>query len=242
MKPKTFEFDFEEVDPHHRRVPPHGARQRVRHLRDGDHDLYLRQGARQADDRGAGVPGARASTTAPSWSTPRPASARRRTSKARRSASTAATPSPPACGRAASCRTSTASTSPRSPGCCPATSMSPNTSAPAERGADREGQEHGRHARLGRACRPPSASTSNHPDVKPLIPNALEAGLQALRERGHYPINHCVVIKDELIAKYPDLAADVFNAFAESKRLYVERAQGRPDREADRRSTRCISG
>jgi 4,5-dihydroxyphthalate decarboxylase len=61
------------------------------------------------------------------------------------------------------------------------------------------------------------------PDVQPLIPNALEAGLKALRERGHYPINHLVVIKDELIAKHPDLAADVFNAFAESKQLYVER-------------------
>jgi 4,5-dihydroxyphthalate decarboxylase len=61
------------------------------------------------------------------------------------------------------------------------------------------------------------------PDVQPLIPNALEAGLNALRTRGHYPINHLVVIKDELIAKHPDLAADVFNAFAESKRLYVER-------------------
>jgi 4,5-dihydroxyphthalate decarboxylase len=61
------------------------------------------------------------------------------------------------------------------------------------------------------------------PDVQPLIPNALEAGLKALRERDHYPINHLVVIKDELIAKHPDLAADVFNAFAESKRLYVER-------------------
>jgi 4,5-dihydroxyphthalate decarboxylase len=61
------------------------------------------------------------------------------------------------------------------------------------------------------------------PDVQPLIPNALEAGLKALRERGHYPINHLVVLKDELIAKHPDLAADVFNAFAESKRFYVER-------------------
>jgi 4,5-dihydroxyphthalate decarboxylase len=64
---------------------------------------------------------------------------------------------------------------------------------------------------------------TKHPDVKPLIPNAPEAGLSALRQRGHYPINHTVVIKDELIAKYPDLAADVFNAFAEAKRLYVER-------------------
>jgi 4,5-dihydroxyphthalate decarboxylase len=63
---------------------------------------------------------------------------------------------------------------------------------------------------------------TKHPDVRPLIPNALEAGLSALRQRGHYPINHTVVIKDELIAKYPDLAADVFNAFAESKRIYLE--------------------
>jgi len=63
----------------------------------------------------------------------------------------------------------------------------------------------------------------DHPDVKPLIPNALEAGLAALRSRGHYPINHTVVIKDELIAAYPGLAADVFNAFAESKRLYLDR-------------------
>lgn len=62
-----------------------------------------------------------------------------------------------------------------------------------------------------------------HPNVKPLIPNALEAGLAALRRNGHYPINHTVVIKDELIAKHPDLAADVFNAFCEAKRLYVER-------------------
>jgi 4,5-dihydroxyphthalate decarboxylase len=62
---------------------------------------------------------------------------------------------------------------------------------------------------------------SDSPDVKPLIPNALEAGFAALRQRGHYPINHTVVIRDELIAAHPDLAADVFNAFAEAKRRYV---------------------
>jgi ABC-type nitrate/sulfonate/bicarbonate transport system substrate-binding protein len=61
------------------------------------------------------------------------------------------------------------------------------------------------------------------PDVKPLIPDALEAGLAALRGRGHYPINHLVVIKDELIAGHPDLAADVFDAFAAAKRQYLER-------------------
>ena len=66
----------------------------------------------------------------------------------------------------------------------------------------------------------------DHPDVAPLIPDGLEAGLKALRERGHYPINHTIVIKDELLAKYPDLAADAFQAFAEAKRRYVERLKG----------------
>lgn len=63
----------------------------------------------------------------------------------------------------------------------------------------------------------------DHPDVKPLIPNAQEAGLAALRARGHYPINHLVVIKDELLEKHPELAVSVFDAFAESKRVYLER-------------------
>jgi 4,5-dihydroxyphthalate decarboxylase len=63
----------------------------------------------------------------------------------------------------------------------------------------------------------------NSPDVQPLIPNALEAGLAALRRNGHYPINHLVVVKDELLAAQPELAADVFDAFAEAKRRYVAR-------------------
>jgi 4,5-dihydroxyphthalate decarboxylase len=66
----------------------------------------------------------------------------------------------------------------------------------------------------------------DHPDVKPLIANGLDAGLKALRERGHYPINHLVVIKDELLAERRELAADVFDAFAEAKRLYIERLKG----------------
>ena len=34
------------------------------------------------------------------------------------------------------------------------------------------------------------------------------------------------MIKDALIAAHPDLAADVFDAFAESKRRYLERLKG----------------
>ena len=62
-----------------------------------------------------------------------------------------------------------------------------------------------------------------HPDVKPLIPDAKEAGFDALRRLGHYPINHTVVVKDDLLDAHPDLAPEIFNAFAEAKRLYVER-------------------
>jgi 4,5-dihydroxyphthalate decarboxylase len=63
----------------------------------------------------------------------------------------------------------------------------------------------------------------DHPDVKPLIANAPEAGIAALRARGHYPINHTVVIRDELLNSHPDLARDAFNAFAEAKRVYLDR-------------------
>jgi 4,5-dihydroxyphthalate decarboxylase len=60
------------------------------------------------------------------------------------------------------------------------------------------------------------------PHVKPLIANAAQAGLDALRDHGHYPINHLVVVKDEVLATRPGVARAVFDAFALSKRLYVE--------------------
>jgi 4,5-dihydroxyphthalate decarboxylase len=64
---------------------------------------------------------------------------------------------------------------------------------------------------------------ADRPDVVPLIPDAAEAGLRALRERGLYPINHLVVVRDELLAAHPDLAADIFAAYTEAKDRYVER-------------------
>ncbi len=66
----------------------------------------------------------------------------------------------------------------------------------------------------------------DHPDVAPLIPAATEAGFAALRGRGHYPINHLVVVRDELLEANPDLAVAVFSAFAAAKHRYVERLRG----------------
>jgi 4,5-dihydroxyphthalate decarboxylase len=63
------------------------------------------------------------------------------------------------------------------------------------------------------------------PDVKPLIVDAAEAGMEALRSRGHYPINHLMVVKDELLDAHADLGPDIFNAFAEAKRNYIRRLQ-----------------
>ena len=63
----------------------------------------------------------------------------------------------------------------------------------------------------------------DHPDVKPLIPNAREAGYEALTRLGHYPINHTVVVRDELLSANPALGPAVFNAFSDAKRLYLER-------------------
>jgi 4,5-dihydroxyphthalate decarboxylase len=60
------------------------------------------------------------------------------------------------------------------------------------------------------------------PDVVPLLPDPAAAGYAALQQRGLYPINHLVVVRDELLRERPDLAVDVFDAFARSKQRYVE--------------------
>jgi len=61
------------------------------------------------------------------------------------------------------------------------------------------------------------------PDIQPLIPDAQEAGIAAFQRNGHYPINHLVVVRDTVLDAHPGAAAAVFNAFAEAKRLYLER-------------------
>jgi 4,5-dihydroxyphthalate decarboxylase len=64
---------------------------------------------------------------------------------------------------------------------------------------------------------------SDHPDVKPLIANPRETAYAALRDSGHYPINHLIVVKDEILDAHPELAPGLFEAFSKSKRLYLDR-------------------
>jgi 4,5-dihydroxyphthalate decarboxylase len=69
---------------------------------------------------------------------------------------------------------------------------------------------------------------ADQPGLEPLISRPEEAGFEALRTHGLYPINHLVVVRDDLLHAHPGLAADVFWAFAEAKRRYIERL-GRDD-------------
>ena len=58
-------------------------------------------------------------------------------------------------------------------------------------------------------------------NVQPLIGNPQEAGFASYRRSGVYPVNHGIVVKDELLEKYPGLAVDLFHALKSSKDKYL---------------------
>ncbi len=57
--------------------------------------------------------------------------------------------------------------------------------------------------------------------VKPLIGNPKEAGFASYHNSGVYPVNHGIVVRDELLQEYPELAVDLFNALKSSKDQYL---------------------
>lgn len=61
----------------------------------------------------------------------------------------------------------------------------------------------------------------DHPDVAPLIDDPEKAAVTALEQRGFYPINHLVVVKNSVLQQYPDVAPAVYDAFTEAKQRYV---------------------
>jgi hypothetical protein len=65
---------------------------------------------------------------------------------------------------------------------------------------------------------------SESPDVKPLIPNAKDATAEWYRKTGIYPINHTVVVKDELLKANPWLAESLFNAWKAAKDAWLSKA------------------
>jgi 4,5-dihydroxyphthalate decarboxylase len=63
------------------------------------------------------------------------------------------------------------------------------------------------------------------PKVKSLIPDARNAGIAYFRKTGIYPVNHCLVIKKEILDAEPWVAEDLFNAFNAAKNNYLARLE-----------------
>jgi 4,5-dihydroxyphthalate decarboxylase len=57
-----------------------------------------------------------------------------------------------------------------------------------------------------------------HPDLVPLLADADDAAERYLRAHGNWPVNHLVVIRDELL----ELAPAVMDAFERAKQLYLD--------------------
>ena len=85
----------------------------------------------------------------------------------------------------------------------------------------------------------------DRPDVVPLIPDAGQAGYDALREHGLYPINHLVVVKDELLSAYPEPGGGPVRRVRggeEPLRGAAPRGRRQPSRDADRPDVRAGHG
>jgi 4,5-dihydroxyphthalate decarboxylase len=65
--------------------------------------------------------------------------------------------------------------------------------------------------------------TTDNPEFQPLITNPQNEGMAAFHRDGHYPINHLIVVRDDVLDAFPDVAVSVFNAFAAAKHMYLER-------------------
>jgi 4,5-dihydroxyphthalate decarboxylase len=64
---------------------------------------------------------------------------------------------------------------------------------------------------------PPSFRTAEH--VKRLFPNSKEVEKAYFKEKGIFPIMHTVVVKRELVEKYPWLPSSLFNALNDAKEV-----------------------
>jgi 4,5-dihydroxyphthalate decarboxylase len=65
--------------------------------------------------------------------------------------------------------------------------------------------------------------------IKPLIPDAKEAGFAYYRKTGIYPINHGLVIKNSVLAENPWVAEELFRAFRAAKESFLPQLEAGKD-------------
>jgi 4,5-dihydroxyphthalate decarboxylase len=82
--------------------------------------------------------------------------------------------------------------------------------------------------------------------IRPLIPDARQAGFAYYRRTGIYPINHTVVVRDDILAASPGLAAALVALFEAAKAPYLAQlAAGDASSPADaaaREVSRLVAG
>jgi 4,5-dihydroxyphthalate decarboxylase len=69
------------------------------------------------------------------------------------------------------------------------------------------------------SARQPSCFVSRHPEVRRLFPDYRAAERDYYRRTGIFPIMHAVGIRRDVLERHPWLAASVYKAFAQAKRL-----------------------
>jgi 4,5-dihydroxyphthalate decarboxylase len=62
---------------------------------------------------------------------------------------------------------------------------------------------------------------TDSPAIRPLIPQARQAGFDYYRRTGIYPINHAVVVGNEILDAEPTVAAELMALFTAAKVLYL---------------------
>ena len=67
------------------------------------------------------------------------------------------------------------------------------------------------------------------PEIRPLIPDARNAGFTYFRKTGIYPINHVLVIKSSILEAEPWVAEELFSTFKAAKTAYVTRLDAAVD-------------
>ena len=75
----------------------------------------------------------------------------------------------------------------------------------------------------------------DHPDVVPLLDRSAAWG-----ERRIFPVNHVVVVRDQLVEEHSGLATAVFEAFVTAKKAYVEQLRAGLDATRQDRTLRAV--
>jgi 4,5-dihydroxyphthalate decarboxylase len=75
------------------------------------------------------------------------------------------------------------------------------------------------------------------PEIKPLIPDARNAAFDYFRRTGIYPINHGVVVKNEVLKEMPWVTEELTRAFEAAKAEYLKNLKANETTSWDRAAT-----